>query len=331
MHILDFLPSFSGAVAVLPALLLVWVLASADRRPEPARIVWLTFALGVASIFLLRYARLPLTPLLHLGNEPWERLVSWALFAVAIPEETVKVAVIAFMIFVRRKIEPMDGVVIGAAAGLGFAAHENLSYFARNNEEWQMFAITRNVLTVPFHGALGIIAGSIIETARLSYRAGAPALRVAGLMVLALAAPVLWHALYDLPFLAMQFHVVRGQSLLLAQGCGILVGAAAMIYAIDIAVRRNARQRPLAGYALAQWRCVSTLLTAATGAGLFGAALVAGSLHLWLRSGQKLPFDSLGVGLSLVAFAAYWSYHANSRIDWGRSGRHRTVSAFPAS
>src|ERR1700692_4111695 len=61
---------------------------------------------------------------------------------------------------------PMDTVVYGAAAGLGFAAYENLAYLVQHAEMWRALAALRSVLTVPFHGALGIIAGAYLAIAR---------------------------------------------------------------------------------------------------------------------------------------------------------------------
>ena len=50
-----------------------------------------------------------------------------SVFGVALPEETVKILVIVAVSTRRRPFaDPMDTVIYGAAAGLGFAAYENL-------------------------------------------------------------------------------------------------------------------------------------------------------------------------------------------------------------
>ena len=67
----------------------------------------------------------------------------------------------------------MDTVVYGAAAGLGFAAYENLAYLVQHSDMWRSLAALRSVLTVPFHGALGIIAGAYIAIARAGTALGA--------------------------------------------------------------------------------------------------------------------------------------------------------------
>jgi RsiW-degrading membrane proteinase PrsW (M82 family) len=67
----------------------------------------------------------------------------------------------------------MDTVVYGAAAGLGFAAYENLAYLVQHADMWRSLAALRSVLTVPFHGALGIIAGAYLAIARSGTALGA--------------------------------------------------------------------------------------------------------------------------------------------------------------
>ena len=96
------------------------------------------------------------------------------MFGVAAPEEIVKVLVIVAVSMRRRNLaDPMDTVVYGAAAGLGFAAYENLAYLVQHADMWRSLAALRSVLTVPFHGALGIIAGAYIAIARAGTALGA--------------------------------------------------------------------------------------------------------------------------------------------------------------
>ena len=74
----------------------------------------------------------------------------------------------------------MDTVVYGAAAGLGFAAYENLAYLVQHADMWRSLAALRSVLTVPFHGALGIIAGAYIAIARAGTALGATGIIATG-------------------------------------------------------------------------------------------------------------------------------------------------------
>src|SRR5579859_5472962 len=161
MLLLESLPTVIGTAAVAPALLILWLVVAADERPGPPAKVWTAFFLGAASISLLGLIRAPFAALLSAPDNPWLAQGLHSLFGVALPEESVKILVIAIVSVWRRRFsDPMDTVVYGAAAGLGFAAYENLAYLIQHVDMWQSLAALRSVLTVPFHGALGIIAGA---------------------------------------------------------------------------------------------------------------------------------------------------------------------------
>ena len=132
-----------------------------------------------------------------------------SIFGVAAPEEIVKILVIVAVSARRRTFaDPMDTVVYGAAAGLGFAAYENLAYLVQHSDMWRSLAALRSVLTVPFHGALGIIAGAYIAIARSGTALGANRhhrdwARISS-WSLVLFAPVALHAAFDFPLLTLQ-------------------------------------------------------------------------------------------------------------------------------
>ncbi len=118
--------------------------------------------------------RAPFAKIVVGPGHPWLDQVLHSLLDVATPEEIVKVLVIVAVSYKRRTFaDPMDTVVYGAAAGLGFAAYENLAYLVQHPEIWRALAALRSVLTVPFHGALGIIAGAYLAIARAGTALGA--------------------------------------------------------------------------------------------------------------------------------------------------------------
>src|SRR5665213_1776003 len=174
MNLLASLPTVIGTAAIAPALLILWLVIAADERPGPAPKIWTAFLLGAASISLLGVVRAPFLRLLAAPENPWVAQVMHSLFGVALPEEAVKILVI-FAVSARRRpfADPMDTVVYGAAAGLGFAAYENLAYLVQHAEMWRSLAALRSVLTVPFHGALGVIAGAYLAIARSGTGLGA--------------------------------------------------------------------------------------------------------------------------------------------------------------
>ena len=174
MLLLESLPTVIGAAAIAPALLVLWLVIAADERPGPPAQVWIAFLLGAASISLLGLARAPFNAILAIPGNPWMTQALRSVFGVAAPEEIVKVLVIIAVSARRRTFaDPMDTVVYGAAAGLGFAAYENLAYLVQHADMWRSLAALRSVLTVPFHGALGIIAGAYIAIARAGTALGA--------------------------------------------------------------------------------------------------------------------------------------------------------------
>src|SRR6201997_4997278 len=209
MLLLESPPTVIGTAAVAPALLILWLVVAADERPGPPTKVWTAFFLGAASISLLGLVRAPFAALLSAPDNPWLAQGLHSLFGVALPEESVKILVITMVSVWRRPFsDPMDTVVYGAAAGLGFAAYENLAYLVQHADMWRSLAALRSVLTVPFHGALGIIAGAYLAIARGGTALGAHRhhrdwARISSLS-LVLVVPVALHAGFDFPLLMLQ-------------------------------------------------------------------------------------------------------------------------------
>src|SRR6201992_1946353 len=209
MNLLASLPTVIGTAALAPALLILWLVIAADERPGPAPRVWTACLLGAASISLLGIARAPFVKLLAIPENPWISQVLHSVFGVALPEETVKILVIVAVSARRRRFaDPMDTVVYGAAAGLGFAAYENLAYLVQHAEMWRALAALRSVLTVPFPGALGVLAGAYLAIARSGTALGAHRLhrdwaRISSYFLM-IAGPVALHAGFDFPLLMLQ-------------------------------------------------------------------------------------------------------------------------------
>jgi RsiW-degrading membrane proteinase PrsW (M82 family) len=230
MLLLQALPTSIGVAAIAPALLVLWLVIAADERPGPPVRVWLAFLLGAASISLLGIARAPFAAILAVPGNPWMTQGLRSVFGVAAPEEIVKVLVIVVVSMRRRNLaDPMDTVVYGAAAGLGFAAYENLAYLVQHADMWRSLAALRSVLTVPFHGALGVIAGAYVAIARAGTALGANRhnrdwARISS-WALALFAPVALHAAFDFPLLTLQKHPDLGPGTrMLLGGASLLIG-----------------------------------------------------------------------------------------------------------
>ena len=314
MNLLESLPTVIGTAAVAPALLVLWLVVAADERPGPPAKVWTAFVLGAASISLLGVLRAPFVSLLAAPENPWIAQVLHSVFGVALPEETGKILVIAAVAARRRPLaDPMDTVVYGAAAGLGFAAYENLAYLVQHAEMWQSLAALRSVLTVPFHGALGVIAGAYLAIARSGTALGAHRhhrdwARISS-RILVLLGPVALHAGFDFPLLTLQQNPDIDPSIRLALGAAsVLIGVSSIAFAVRLVRRVGRHHAPrteIARERLSQLRRMWALLVVGSGAGFAGLAFVLTSIHHWLVNPERnmaLVLVPIGLTSILVGF-----------------------------
>jgi protease PrsW len=290
MNLLASLPTVIGTAAVAPALLVLWLVIAADERPGPPTRVWTAFLLGAASISLLGVARAPFVSILNAPESPWVAQVLRSVFGVAAPEEIVKLLVIVAVSARRARFaDPMDTVVYGAAAGLGFAAYENLAYLVQHQEMWQSLAALRSVLTVPFHGSLGIIAGAYLAIARSGTALGAHRhhrdwARISS-RILILLGPLALHAAFDFPLLTLQKNPdIDPNTRLMLGSASVLIGFSSIAFAARLVRRVGRHHAPRTDTArerLTRLRRMWALLVAGGGAGFAGLAFVLSSIHHW--------------------------------------------------
>src|SRR6201992_3794941 len=324
MNLLASLPTVIGTAALAPALLILWLVIAADERPGPAPRVWTACLLGAASISLLGIARAPFVKLLAIPENPWISQILHSFLGVALPEETVKILVIV-AVSARRKplADPMDTVVYGAAAGLGFAAYENLAYLVQHADIWRALAALRSVLTVPFHGALGVIAGAYLAIARSGTALGAHRrhrdwARISSWMLVFLA-PVGLHAAFDFPLLTLQQNPDLDSTTHLILGAtSVPVCFSPTAFAIRLVRRVGRHHAPrteLARERLGQLRRMWALLVVGGGAGFIGVVFVLTSIHHWFVNPERnvslvlIPIGlvtiTIGVALLVVTSAVY--------------------------
>jgi RsiW-degrading membrane proteinase PrsW (M82 family) len=325
MLLLESLPTVIGTAAIAPALLILWLVVAAGERPGPPAKVWTAFFFGAASISLLGLIRTPFMALLTAPENPWLAQGLHSLFGVALPEEAVKILVITMISAWRRPFtDPMDTVIYGAAAGLGFAAYENLAYLVQHADMWQSLAALRSVLTVPFHGALGIIAGAYLAIARSGTALGAHRhhrdwARITS-WILVLAGPVGLHAAFDFPLLTLQRNPdIDNTTRLLLGSASILIGFSSIAFAARLVRRVGRHHAPrtdLARERLSQLRRMWALLVVGGGTGFVGLAFVLSSVHRWLLNPDRnmtlvlVPIGLLsilvGLALLLITTAVYF-------------------------
>ncbi|KWV54282.1 hypothetical protein AS156_00695 [Bradyrhizobium macuxiense] len=337
MLLLESLPTVIGAAAIAPALLVLWLVIAADERPGPPAQVWLAFVLGAASISLLGLARAPFNALLAIPGDPWITQAIRSLFGVAAPEEIVKVLVIVAISSRRRAFaDPMDTVVYGAAAGLGFAAYENLAYLVQHKDIWRALAALRSVLTVPFHGSLGIIAGAYLAIARSggalgAHRGNRDWARITS-WALVLVAPIALHAAFDFPLLSLQrIPDLTPTTRLLLGSASVLIGFASIGFAIRLVRRVGKHHAPrteLARERLSQLRRMWALLLLGGGAGFAGVAFLLTSLHHWYVNPERnasfilvpIGFTSILIGLALLVATAAIYFLGRNRMRTAAEG-----------
>jgi protease PrsW len=341
MHLLESLPTVIGTAAIAPALFILWLVVAAGERPGPPVKIWTAFVLGAVSISLLGPVRAPFVRLIAIPDNPWASQALHAVFGVALPEEIVKILVIAAVTMRRRPSgDPMDTVVYGAAAGLGFAAYENLAYLVQHAEMWRSLAILRSVLTVPFHGALGVIAGAYLAIARSGTALGAhrhhrDRARISS-WILLVAGPVGLHAAFDFPLLMLQQPSTMSSALRIWLGvASILIGFSSIGFAIRL-VRRVARHHAprtdVDRERLGQLRRMWALLVAGGGAGFIGLSFVLSSVRHWmLNPDHNVALVLVPIGLAAIVLGAALLIVTTAIYFLGRNRMRTTAEGFSSA
>lgn len=182
--------------AVVPSLLMLWYFRARDAYPEPPRVVFATFALGVLTVIPVVIVGLPVLRALEAVRSPIAAGFLKAFLTAAVPEELFKYCVVVLYCARHKEFnEPMDGVVYGATASLGFATLENILYVSTGGLG---VAAMRALLAVPGHAFMGAIMGYFVGQSRFR-----PAEKQK-LLALGYLVPALLHGLYDWPLLTMQ-------------------------------------------------------------------------------------------------------------------------------
>ena len=187
---------FYIGAAVLPAFIILIYSYKQDSFPEPPKIVFKTFLFGCATVLGidLIISELDNFSENNLSGETYNFFDTF--IRAAFVEELFKFCVIVF--YCTRKTafdEPMDGLVYGVAASLGFAAYENIGYVLYFYKEPSFeIAIFRAFTAIPMHALCGIMMGFLISKCIFEKKNNYINL------VLALLIPVGMHGLYNFSF-----------------------------------------------------------------------------------------------------------------------------------
>jgi protease PrsW len=282
--------------------------------------------------------RAPFALILAIPENPWLAQALRSVFAVAAPEEIVKIVVIVAVSARRRPFaDPMDTVIYGAAAGLGFAAYENLAYLVQHAEMWRSLAALRSVLTVPFHGALGVIAGAYLAIARSGTALGAHRhhrdwARISSRMLILLA-PLGLHAGFDFPLLTLQQSPDLDPSIRQTLGtASILIGLSSIAFAVRLVqrvARHHAPRTKSARDRLSQLRRMWALLVVGAGSGFIGVTFVLTSLRHWLMDSERnVALLLVPIGLASILIGSALLVVTTAIYILGRNRMNSAVSAF---
>ena len=184
--------------AILPAAIILYYVYKRDKFPEPPRVVLVTLFLGFGITFPLML----LIPFAEgvLENLDWDiesNNFYMSFIRASFLEETMKFLILVYYcLHLDEFDEPMDALVYGVAASLGFAVFENWEYVMGAAGESIGYAkdvaLARAFSAVPMHAHAGVFMGFFLMDAVFE-----KANRKLNLF-LALFFPVCLHGLYDL-------------------------------------------------------------------------------------------------------------------------------------
>ena len=185
-------------ITIVPSLLILIYFFLSDKFKEPKGTIALVFGLGV--LICLPAGIINEFMMVNFSNTFSEKLL-YSFLGPAWGEEILKFLILYTIVLKRNEFnEPMDGIVYGVVASLGFATYENYDYVFRLAETWNIdpaqMALWRSYSAVPMHGLNGCIMGFYFGkyafTADKKY------------LVLSLLIPFLLHGFYN--FLEYPFH-----------------------------------------------------------------------------------------------------------------------------
>jgi protease PrsW len=177
---------FSALAATLPVVIYLIVIYRFDRyEREPWWLVLLTFLYGAIGAIILGVV-LSLVVIVAAGKG--DDFSFGASIVAPLCEEPSKALIVYLLLLTRHFDNTTDGLIYGAASGLGFAMTENFLYFASNADhadQWQQVVILRSLFSALMHCAATATFGAILG--RFRYRGGTKQWLLAPLLGLALA------------------------------------------------------------------------------------------------------------------------------------------------
>jgi len=181
-------------VLLVPSLAILFYYYNKDRHREPWALVALVFLCGAFSVLgavpLEQWAQARLSEIT--SRHSGVALLLECLLIPGLIEETVKLLVVVAVVFWRKEFsEPVDGLVYGTAAALGFAFAEDWRFYVLEGADW------RRVFSAITHPWFSSFWASSLGWAKFR-----PASRGVPLVLGGLTASAIVHGVYDFLILA---------------------------------------------------------------------------------------------------------------------------------
>ena len=150
-------------MTILPSILIILFFVNSDKFKEPTKEIIKIFFLGILITIPAYILNTYIGDFLYKNTEVSEGLISSFLTAAPV-EEGLKLSVLYYFVYKMKEFnEPLDGIVYGVTASLGFATLENIYYvylLADYFETTSMaLAVIRSFSAVPAHAVFGIFMG----------------------------------------------------------------------------------------------------------------------------------------------------------------------------
>ena len=218
----------TSVLALFPIVLLLRYFYTRDVNREPKDVLTRTFVRGVLVVAPAVFFAWIVSSFWWTSWGAWNDALFTAFVLAAIPEELCKFWVIAGYSARQRSFnEPMDGLIYGAAAALGFAALENILYVSSGG--WGV-ALARAFTAVPMHAMTGAMLGYGVSRRRFSGSIGS--------IFIWLAVAILTHGGYNFCLLATNFGMQDGV-ISSPTAVGLIAGAAGILVIACVWTRRT--------------------------------------------------------------------------------------------
>ena len=150
-------------VTILPSILIILFFVYSDRFKEPRGEILKVFIYGILITIPAYFLNTYLNAFWYNNFRVSEGLIGSFLTAAPV-EEGLKLSILYFFVYKMKDFnEPIDGIVYGVTASLGFATLENFYYVYLLADYYQTssmsLAVARSFSAVPAHAVFGVFMG----------------------------------------------------------------------------------------------------------------------------------------------------------------------------